>query len=282
MRIALGTVQWGLKYGIANTKGIPGDQELKSIMTIAQENNITLLDTAAQYGCAEERIGQILTPDHKIITKISSFTDENSINDQIQNSIKNLKADNIYGCMFHTGYDLIKNKNLWGELLKYKESGVIQKIGYSLYDPSFLVKLLEANFIPDIIQLPYSVLDRKFEPYFNLLKKNNVEIHVRSIFLQGLFFKPINRLDFKFRDLKKPLKELQNIAKKYKLSTLDLALCFALQNPLIDYVVLGVETAKQLKEIIAASKQNLSKKILKEIKAIQPKNLTILNPVNWK
>lgn len=282
MRIALGTVQWGLKYGIANTKGIPSDQELKSIMTIAQENDITLLDTAVQYGHAEERVGQISTPDHKIITKIGSFIEGNSINDQIQNSIKNLKTDNIYGCMFHNGYDLIKNKNLWGELLKYKESGVIKKIGYSLYEPSVLVKLLEVDFIPDIIQVPYNILDRKFEPYFNTLKENNVEIHIRSVFLQGLFFKPLNRLDFKFRDLKKPLKELQDIAKKYKFSTLDLALCFALQNPLIDYVVLGVETAKQLKEIIDASKRNLSKNILKEIKAIPLENLTILNPVNWK
>lgn len=281
MKIALGTVQWGLKYGISNTDGIPSNEELKDIMRIADENNISSLDTASSYGKSEERIGKISKKAYKIITKIGNFKKGNNLNNQIQKSLINLKKHSIYGCMFHNGSELIKNKNLWNELSEYKKSGVIKKIGYSIYEPQVLLELLDSKLLPDIIQVPYSILDRKFEEYFNLLKNFNVEIHIRSVFLQGLYFKSIKELNPNFKDFIKPLTKLENISAKYKLSILDLALCFVLQNSQIDYVILGIETAKQLKEIVNSSKQKLSEKVIKEIKTIKFENPTILNPVNW-
>ena len=282
MRIALGTAQWGLKYGISNTDGIPSDEELKDIMSVAQKNNITLLDTALHYGRAEKRIGKILNPENKIVTKIGNFEKGNNVKDQVQKSLENLQNFKIYGCLFHDSKELIQNKNLWEELLEYKKSGRIIKIGYSLYEPYDLLELFNFNLFPDIIQIPYSILDRKFEPYFDLLKKNNVEIHIRSVFLQGLYFKPIDGLDSKFDELKKPLLTLREIGLKNRVSILDLALYYVLQNPLIDYLILGVETAKQLVEIINASQKKLSKKVFNQIKNLKLENQRMLNPVNWK
>ena len=282
MKIALGTVQWGLKYGVFNTNGIPCDKELKDIIRIAEENHITLLDTASSYGKSEERIGKIVKKDYKIITKIGNFKNGNSLNNQIQKSLIKLQKKSIYGCMFHDGDELIKNKHLWNELSEFKESRTIKKIGYSLYEPKVLLELLDAELTPDIIQVPYSVFDRKFEVYFDLLKEFNVEIHIRSVFLQGLYFKSANELDPNFKDFKKPLIQLEDLGAKYKLSKLDLALSFVLQNPHIDYIILGVDTAKQLNEIVNSSKQKLSKKVLNEIKAINFENPTMLNPINWK
>lgn len=282
MRIALGTAQWGLKYGISNTDGIPSDEELKDIMSVAQKNNITLLDTALQYGRAEKRIGKILNPENKIVTKIGNFEKGNNVKDQVQKSLENLQNFKIYGCLFHDSKELIQNKNLWEELLEYKKSGRIIKIGYSLYEPYDLLELFNFNLFPDIIQIPYSILDRKFEPYFDLIKKNNVEIHIRSVFLQGLYFKSIDGLDSKFDELKKPLLTLKEIGLKNRVSILDLAIYYVLQNPLIDYLILGVETAKQLVEIINASQKKLSKKVFNQIKNLKLENQRMLNPVNWK
>ena len=282
MKIALGTVQWGLKYGINNTNGIPSNDELKKIFSIARKNNIDLFDTAVQYGDAEKRICKLSIPKDKVITKVGSFSENNNLKDQIADSFKNLERESIYGCLFHNSKDLIENRQLWTNLKKYKKEGKINKIGYSLYEPSVLLELLEANIVPDIVQIPYNILDRKFEPYFGLLKEYNVEIHIRSVFLQGLFFKSVDELDSKFEDLISPFNELKEIQVKTKLHVLSLALSFVIQNPSIDYIVLGVETARQLEEIITASKQNLPKKIIKQIKSIKLDSKAILNPVNWK
>ncbi|MFL2597109.1 MAG: aldo/keto reductase [Flavobacteriaceae bacterium] len=282
MKLALGTVQWGLNYGITNTSGIPSDEELNAIFSIAEKKNIDLFDTAIQYGNAEKRLGKFLMKENKIITKVGYFKKGNNLNAQIANSFKNLKRKNIYGCLFHNSNELIENKNLWEDLKKYKLNGKIKKIGYSLYEPSTLLKLLEAKLIPDIVQIPYNILDRKFEPYFGLLKDNNIEIHIRSVFLQGLFFKSVDELNSKFKDLISPFNELKEIQAKAKLEILSLALSFVIQNRSIDYVILGVEKAKQLKQIITASKKKLPEKIIKQIKSIKLENQAILNPVNWK
>lgn len=282
MKIALGTVQWGLKYGINNVDGIPSNAELKKIFSIARKNNIDLFDTAVQYGNAEKRIGKLSIPKDKVITKVGSFSENNNLKNQIADSFKNLERESIYGCLFHNSKDLIENRQLWTDLKKYKHEGKISKIGYSLYETSILLELLDADIIPDIVQIPYNILDRKFEPYFDLLKEYNVEIHTRSVFLQGLFFKSIDELDLKYEDLIPSFYILKEIEAKTKFQIISLALCFVLQNPSIDHVVLGVETARQLEQIIIASKQKLPKKVIEQIKSIKLDSKAILNPINWK
>lgn len=282
MKIALGTAQWGLDYGVSNTNGIPCNDELKSIFSIANKVGINLYDTAAQYGSAEKRVGEYSTSKTKIVTKIGSFSERNSLENQLDNSFKNLKRDNIYGCLFHDNKELIENKGLWRELSNYKKQGRISKIGYSLYEPSELFALLGSGMLPDILQIPYSILDRKFETHFGLLKNIGIEIHIRSVFLQGLYFKPLDELEPIYADLKQSLKAIQLIGEKNNISVLELALCFVLQNEFIDYAVLGVETAYQLEQIFKASKQKISEKVIRETKSIKLENYTMLNPVNWK
>ena len=121
MKIALGTVQWGLEYGIANTQGIPSDEGLKSIFALANKVGIDLFDTAVQYGEAEKRVGQFSTSEHQIVTKIGNFSTNNGLKQQLENSFKHLQRQNIYGCLFHDVDELINNTELWGELLVYKK-----------------------------------------------------------------------------------------------------------------------------------------------------------------
>lgn len=281
MKIGLGTVQWGLDYGIANTHGIPSDEALKSIFALANNNSIDLFDTAVQYGEAEKRVGQFSNPEHRIVTKIGNFSPKNSLKMQLENSFKHLQRQNIYGCLFHDVDELINNNELWGELLEYKTAGQIRKIGYSLYEPQEILDLLEAGLYPDIVQLPYSILDRKFEPYFDLLKNKGVEIHVRSVFLQGLYFKNPEQLSNKLSILKPVLRELQNISKQNKLDMSQLCLDFIRQNSKIDYAIIGVESETQLKEVSQGKNCKLNWDSILEILDSYDIKKELLNPSCW-
>ena len=281
MKIGLGTVQWGLDYGIANTHGIPSDEVLNSIFDLANKAGINMFDTATQYGEAEKRVGQFSNLEHKIVTKIGNFSTNKCLNQQLDNSFNHLQRQNIYGCLFHNVDELINNTDLWRELLVYKEEGRIDKIGYSLYEPQELIDLLEAGLHPDIVQFPYSILDRKFEPYFDLLKKKGVEIHVRSVFLQGLYFKNPEQLSNKLLILKPVLSELQNISKQNDLDISELCLDFIRQNCKIDYAVIGVESEDQLREVSQVKNCNLNWDIILETLDSYNIKKELLNPSNW-
>ena len=280
-KIGLGTVQWGLNYGISNSNGIPSDEELKLISILASNNDIDCLDTATGYGNAEERIGKNFFSSFKIVTKIGKVKSEIDLKNQLNKSFKNLKRSTIYGCLFHDYKELINNKDLWKALSDQKSQGKIKKIGYSLYAPNELQQLLELNYIPDIIQIPFNVLDRKFSPYFNFLKEKNVEIHARSIFLQGLLLKSEKSIPEKVNGLKEEISLLNTIADDAKKSLLEVCLGYVKQQTCIDKLILGIETSNQLKQILSAD-TNLTQKTLETIDNIQVREKKLLNPSTWQ
>ncbi|KIX22391.1 hypothetical protein SY27_00600 [Flavobacterium sp. 316] len=282
MKLALGTVQFGLQYGISNTKGIPTDLDLSQIIETAVKNNIYTFDTAIAYGNAEERIAAFLPNEAQIISKFPKYSSNSELKENIERSIIRLKQDRLYGFMAHNGDFLIENPKLWDVLVDFKTKSKIQKIGYSLYTPKQLEALLQLDLIPDIIQIPFSLLDQKFTPYFEELKKTNVEIHCRSVFLQGLYFLNTESLPEKLIPLKTELNQLKEIANQYKISIADLALNFACLNKNIDKVVIGVENEKQLTDNInAVNHWNLDNSIFEAINAIKVTHKELLNPANW-
>ena len=276
----MGTVQWGLDYGISNTNGIPTDAELDAIVRLATQNNIDLFDTASQYGNAEVRLGNYTTKISSIVSKFSSVN-QSSLENEILGSLERLNVEQLYGYLFHSPKDLISTPLLWDQMQNLKVREKVKKIGYSLYSPEELELFLDKNWIPDIVQLPYSLLDRKFEPYFEQLKSLGTEIHIRSVFLQGLYFKSTETLSSTFNDLKSALIELAEIAREFGLTTVELALNFVLKNENIDYAVIGVEQSNQLKEIICASQIDFSERIAERVKTLSVENPTLLNPSNW-
>ncbi len=281
MKIALGTAQWGLNYGISNSSGIPSDKELIKIFNLAYQSNILHFDTASVYGNAEKRLGDLANNKSKIITKISHNTKRYSLENQVQNSLKNLKREKIYGCLFHDSDELINNMDLWNNLLRFKESSVFEKIGFSVYEPKTLVKLIDSGLIPDIIQLPYSILDKKFEPYFPLLKQKGIEIHSRSIYLQGLYFKNTNKLPIKLKNLKPVLDYINKICEEEDISISSLCFNFIKSNKNIDFAVIGVENHFQLLDIINFKKKNHYYKKIKNLNNAFYFDKNLLNPSNW-
>ncbi|WP_169630230.1 aldo/keto reductase [Flavobacterium humi] len=282
MKITLGTVQFGINYGISNTHGVPSDAELKAILSAAEEAGIQQLDTAQAYGNAEERLGQFSEGRFQVITKFPAVATREELENALSYSLSRLNSSSVYGYLAHNAAVLIEKPFLWEVLQKAKEEKTIAKIGFSLYHPEQLEQLLELQCIPDLVQLPYSILDRKFEDSLSILKKIGTEIHVRSVFLQGLYFMDPDRLPEKLQPLRPALMELQAICRGKNISVGDAALNYAVSNPNIDQIVMGVETAGQLQENIRmVSSWKRDAELFSRIEAIEIKDKSLLNPVNW-
>ena len=282
MKIILGTVQFGQKYGISNNIGLPSDDDLTQIFLSAKKFGISKLDTSEAYGNSENRIADLSNNYFKIITKFPYVNSIEEINLNLNKSLKNLNINKLYGYLAHNPDCLISDPKLWKHLILLKNKGKIEKIGYSIYLPNQLEDLINSNFIPDIVQIPYSVFDRKFENYFKMLKSLGVEVHVRSVFLQGFYFLNPNKLPRKLLSLKEPLKQFHNICKTQHYDISKVLLDFVIKNKFIDNVVIGVDSVNQLNQNIEKLNQiQISNTVYKEIERIKIKQEHLLNPSNW-
>lgn len=282
-KIALGTVQFGLEYGVNNRTGIPDSNEISEIFSTAYNAGIEILDTAYAYGDAEARIGNHADNRFNIISKFPAVASADNLKNYILKSLENTKSENLYGYLAHNADSIIYSPELWDQLIDFKKSSLIKKIGYSLYSTEQLEILLDRDCIPDIVQVPYSLLDRKFDRFFTHLKSLGTEIHVRSVFLQGLYFMDFNKLPEKLSGLAQPLQQLNEICDRYKVTIGSLALNFAVQNKLIDHVVIGVETPVQLMDNInTVNSWNSNSNCLIETSRVKVENESLLNPSNWK
>ena len=167
------------------------------------------------------------------------------------------------------------NPKIWDEFVALKESGKVQKIGFSLYTPEELQFILDNKSPFDLIQVPFNIFDKKFLPLMKEVHDKGVEIHVRSTFLQGLFFKDRETLPEKLKPMKKYLLQLDEFSKHSGLSISEIALNYNLQNPYIDGVLIGVDNVEQLKTNLSAVKDTPI-----DIE-IEVKEQELLNPVNW-
>ena len=291
MKLAIGTVQFGLPYGISNKEGQTPLKKVKEILKIAQQNKIQLLDTATLYGQSEEILGKSLNKNHsfKIITKTPYFnvpqitkSEINKLITSIGNSFKKLNQNKIYGVLFHNTNDIFSKNGelLLNELIKLKKQNFIEKIGFSIYEPNQIDKLLK-NFNFDLIQLPINILDQKLLLNGSLkkLKKSNIEIHARSIFLQGLLLMPLKDVPDYFNPIKPLLSSYHDALKKQNITLLQAALTFVKKIKYIDYILMGINNKKQLLENIKAYNSDLPEI---EFRKYNCNNKTMINPIAWK
>lgn len=252
-RICLGTAQFGLNYGIANKKGKVPRDEVFRILDYAHNKGIKTLDTAHSYGNSEFVIGEVIDErkyDFKIISKISSVNNFNSnkIKKLLNESFSRLKIKKIHGYLVHNFDDLLKYEYLWKTLEGFKNEGLVERIGFSLYRPQELETIFSKKIDFDILQVPYSVFDRRFEQYFKRLKDEGVEIYARSVFLQGLAFLEPTALPQNLKDARVYLERLQGLILDNDISVNALCLNFVLLNPDIDKAIIGVDSLEHLKE----------------------------------
>ncbi len=284
-KIVIGTANFGLSYGINNSKGIVSDDDIIKILLLAEESGVSIVDTAQAYGDAEERLGTILKKmksNLKTVTKLKlSFSEK--VSELVDSSLSKLGDKNLYGVLIHEFKDFLNDNGVYSELQFLKQQGEINKIGFSVYYPSEVEFLFNNNFDFDIIQIPYSVFDNRFKYLLPKLKMHNIEVHTRSSFLQGLSFVRPNNLPSKLKGAKKSIEQLNKISEENEIPISALCLNFVLKNEFIDKVVVGVDSVSQLQQNLMDIKdKSLSVNVLNQLNNISISDEKIVLPFNWK
>jgi len=282
----LGTAQFGLDYGINNIVGKPKEEEIFSILDFALHNGIKHLDTASAYGNAEEVLGRYFKlrgeEKFKIITKFS-FSEKTNLTECLHDSLKKLNLNSVDTILFHSYSDYNNHRNQLNEFIVTNKKKHFKHLGVSVYTNGEIEGLVDDVNI-DIIQIPYNLLDNNNlrEKSFSLIKSKGKKIHIRSVFLQGLFFMPPNDLPINLISLRESIQELNNLCVEYGLDVRQLALSYVMNNNLIDGILIGVDSLTQLMENIASVNSELSDKIINRIDSIKVADKELLNPSTWK
>lgn len=264
MKLGLGTVQFGLDYGISNPGGrVPVDQ-ISQVLEAAGRAGVDLLDTAPRYGESERVLGRFLPQlaGMKIVTKTPQFntarlseSDAERLEASLEESLASLRVPCVYGLLIHQAEDLLAEGGaaLFDAMLRLKASQRVEKIGVSVYSGEQIERIGE-RFAVDLIQLPLNVLDQRLLAggYLAALKAKGVEIHVRSVFLQGLLLMDPGRLPPWFDMLKPGLARYRTWLAAHRLSPVQGALAFLRRIGELDYAILGVTSASEMAELLSA------------------------------
>ena len=259
MRIIIGTANFDKDYGFSN-HSIKYTKKIRQILDYSSKNKINYLDTAYSY-IDNKRIKKMITNSKmKIISKFSlEDLNFNKNSNLLYKEFSNLKIDTL---LFHNSKDLTDSK-YYEELLRnvnnLKKDKIIKKIGISIYEPSELKNILKI-WKPDVVQLPLNPLNTEFLK-FNILKKlkkKKIEIHVRSIFLQGVLLKNFDELPNNLKK-KKLIIKWNKWCELNKVNKLEYILNF-IDKQEIDKVIVGIDNLQNLKDILKIIKKNKIKK----------------------
>ena len=284
MRLALGTAQFGLDYGISNQAGVVQFFEIEKILRKAKSFGIDLLDTAQAYGESESRIGITDTNEFRVITKLKPGIAFSEIDSSVHSSLLKLHRDKLYGVLFHNFEDFRQDLRTFDALNACKDQGLIEKIGFSLYYPSELEFLLKEGIRFDIVQIPFNVFDQRFKSYFSELKNAGIEIHARSVFLQGLVFLQPDELSAHFSDYVQRFTDFQKQVQTSKMSIASVCLNYVYYQHEIDNVILGVCTENELETNIQVinNTDKEQENFMKKITSFRIDDEDIILPFNWK
>jgi len=285
MRLALGTVQFGLQYGIANQAGQMSRDQARSMLMLAADQGIDTLDTAIAYGESETRLGELGVGSFKTITKLPAFPEgladvTSWVQSQVHSSMGRLGVSTLYGLLLHRSEQLLglQGSALFQALQALKASGKVQKIGVSIYSPRELDAIYPA-FPLDLVQAPFNLVDRRLQSsgWLQRLKAAGVEVHTRSAFLQGLLLMPVAERPTKFSAWSEIWASWQHWLVGRNISPAQACLGFALAQPDIDRVVVGADSLKQLQQLIDAA----SAPVLSDFPDLDCDDEALINPSQW-
>jgi aryl-alcohol dehydrogenase-like predicted oxidoreductase len=266
VKIGLGTAQFGLDYGISNRSGQVDEDEVREIIGLAERAGVRVVDTAAAYGEAEDRLGRALGPGHpfRIVTKVPRMPGDLEVSGTegwargaVSASLARLGVGGVYGLLVHHIGDLLgpRGPQLWSTLESLGRERAVEKIGASIYTARDLDRLLE-RYPLQLVQVPINVFDQRLLASGHLakLKAAGIEVHARSVFLQGLLLLDPDGLEGPYFDpARTPLAAFRAAAREAGCTPLQAAVSFIMSIDEIDAAVFGVTTVAQFAEILAAA-----------------------------
>jgi aryl-alcohol dehydrogenase-like predicted oxidoreductase len=257
-RLALGTAQFGLPYGVTNSIGQVASADVAEILTMAERAGISWLDTAAAYGTAEAKLGNTLPRPCPFQIATKTLPKAASVDDIVARayrSLELLKVEHIGALLVHHAGELsLWGDKLWRSLQTLKESGLVAQIGISAYADDNPLQLA-TRFQPDLMQLPISIFDQRLvrDGTLGALKKAGVAVHARSIFLQGLVFMEPAKLPATLSHVEARLSQIHRDMQANGISPIRAALTYTMCQPEINHVVIGVTQLNELRQIVDAA-----------------------------
>jgi hypothetical protein len=286
MKLALGTAQFGMGYGVANSAEHLDSAHVKSILEVARENDISTLDTAPAYGNSEEVLGSLGVKDFSVISKIvipDAWSGKLSdwVLGELEGTLSRLRSGTLHGLLIHNPSNLHMSEGLkfFDVLCGLKADGLVENIGISIYTPEDLDSLPpELKF--DIVQMPMNIMDRRLErgDFLEKLRGTGAQIHIRSAFLQGLLLLPESRIPVYFDPWRSLLSDFVSWAAENKISPLRACLSYVNQIPEISKIIVGVDSQRQLRQIITA----ILEPGIVIPDHLQTDDLGLINPSLWK
>lgn len=285
-RLALGTVQFGLPYGVANKYGRVSREEAARILDDAWSAGLDTIDTAIEYGDSEQRLGEFGIGRWHVVSKLPPMPESCTnvagwVEESVTGSLSRLKIKKLRGLLLHRSQELLgaPGQTLYAALDALKTQGLVDKIGVSIYDPQELDPLWP-HFRFDLVQAPFNILDRRLVTtgWLTRLKQAGAEVHVRSVFLQGLLFMHSASRPSYFQRWQPLWGQWHQWLADKKLMPLQACLCFVLAHPEIDRVIVGVDSLKHLQDILAVTETTGIEPPANLISA----DLDLINPSKWK
>lgn len=285
MKLALGTVQFGLPYGVANQSGQVSRSAAKAMLDLAAHSGIDTLDTAIAYGESEACLGEAGIQGFKLVTKLPAIPADCDdvfgwVQAQVAASLSRLGVKAVYGILLHRPDQLLAADGavIYQALQDLKEARLVQKTGVSVYAPSELEALIP-RYRFELVQVPFNLVDRRVQStgWLRRLKEAGIEIHTRSAFLQGLLLMSQSARPEKFS----PWSELWNAWHEWLschgISAVQACLAFPLSVPEIDRVVVGADSVNQLEQIVCA----VAGATPLDFPALSCDEENLINPARW-
>ncbi len=281
-RLALGTVQFGRAYGVANDGGRVSLDETARILEVAWAEGLDTLDTAIGYGDSEARLGELGVVGWRVVSKLPELPDE--VDDvtgwaesSVTGSLERLGVDRLHGLLLHRPGELLgaNGSALGAALLDVRQLGLVDRVGVSVYGPDELDAVWDDRF--DLLQAPFNVLDRRLvtSGWLERLGEQGVEIHTRSAFLQGLLL--MEDWPGYFDRFAGWQEAWTAYCAAEDATLLEASLGFVLAQPGIERVVVGVDTAEQLGEILAVGDRQVGP----APDTLASDDLDLINPSRW-
>jgi len=264
-RLVLGTVQFGVPYGISNVVGQTPLEEARAIVQKAFEAGVRWLDTAPAYGTSETVLGNVARdPLWHVVTKTPALPYALDpahvvavVTQSLERSLVSLGRTAVDALLVHRAEDLLgaSGEALWKALENLRHRGLVRSLGVSVYSPEEL-EAVGGRFPLEIVQVPCNVLDQRFltEGFLDRFKRSGVRVQGRSAFLQGLLFLDPKALPPFFRPWRPLLERWRNFLESQRATPLEACLGFALGVSALDRLVVGVNTASQMEEMLRAAR----------------------------
>jgi hypothetical protein len=259
-KFILGTANFNGDYGIAQKKNLELAQ-IEEILSFAQINNLNHFDTANSYGDAQNILGSLLDYSNPVQIDSKIGNQEcgtvESILESVQKSLAELKINKLSTLYLHDANSLLGNNksSTKNGIRKILEMGLADHIGVSVYTLNDLLECKKE--LPDLsrFQVPENICDRRLSHSEEMLElsRDNNEINVRSIFLQGLLLMPKEAIPKSLSESSKSINDLDLYSKKEAVTRIDLCIAYAKSISWASKIIVGVESITQLKTIFDSS-----------------------------